>query len=73
MAEKGGNEWRNRAKQFTVPDLAPMVAQTIKERLELLGEIGKTEAQTGQINKQAALERREWLSLALRAIELWIK
>jgi hypothetical protein len=35
------------AKQFTVPDLAPIVAQTIKERLELLGEIEKTEAQTG--------------------------
>jgi hypothetical protein len=49
------------------------VAQTIKERLVLLGEIQKTEALTGQINKQAALERREWLSLALRAIELWVK
>ncbi len=60
-------------KQFTVPDLAPLVAQTIKERLELLGEIQKTEAQTGQINKQAALERRECVSLALRAIELWVK
>ncbi len=61
------------AKQFTVTDLAPLVAETIKQRLELLCEIQKTERQTGQINKQAALERREWLSLALRAIELWIK
>jgi hypothetical protein len=55
-----------------VLDLVPLVAETIKERLELLGEIQKTEAQTGQINKQAARERRELLSLALRAIEMYM-
>jgi len=59
--------------QFSMTDLAPVVAETIKQRFELLSEIQKTEMQTGQINKQAALERQECLSLALRAIELWIK
>jgi hypothetical protein len=61
------------AAKFTVPDLAPLVAQTIKERLDLLGEIQKTEAQTGHVNKQVSLEQREWVSLALRAIEMWVK
>ena len=60
-------------KEFTVPDLAPLVAKTIKDRLALLEDIQKVEAQNGQINKQAAIERRELLSLALSAITMWIK
>ena len=60
-------------KEVTVLDLAPVVARTINDRLALLAELQKAEAQTGQINKQAALERREWVSLALKALGMWVK
>jgi len=60
-------------KQFTVRDLLQLVCETIRDRLALLGEMEKVEALTGQLNKQAALERLELLSLALKANELYVR
>src|SRR5271169_6790495 len=54
-----------KTKQFTVRDVLQLVVETIRDRLALLGEVEKMEALTGQVNKQAALERLELLSLAL--------
>lgn len=73
MGSRKGKRMAESTMEFTLVDLAPLVAKTIKDRLALLGEIQRTEAQSGQINKQAALERRELLSLALKAIELYVK
>jgi hypothetical protein len=60
-------------KPFTVRDLLQLVCETIRDRLALLGEMQKVEAMTGQLNKQAALERLELLSLALKANELYVR
>lgn len=44
-------------------DLLPLMFQTISERLALLAEIQKGEAQTQLINRQAAWERLQWVAV----------
>jgi hypothetical protein len=58
-------------KAFTVLDLLPLVAETIKERLEQLREMQQTEAKTGLVNKQASRELLELLSLAVKVVEAY--
>jgi hypothetical protein len=62
-----------KTKEFTVRDVLQLVVETIQGRLALLAEMEKVEALTGQVNKQAALERLELLSLALKANELYAR
>ena len=62
-----------KTKEFTVRDVLQLVVETIQGRLALLAEMEKVEALTGQVNKQAALERLELLSLALKANELYVR
>jgi len=55
-------------KEFEPADLLAIVARMIKDRLDLLQQIDKAEAQTLHLHRQASRERLALISLALGVI-----
>ena len=52
--------------EFHVQDILSLVAQSIRDRLQVLEQIDKTEAQTKIVNKHNARERLELLHLGIQ-------